>query len=78
MKVLSLKLDDEVFEETERLVSKLELARNRYINEALALYNKYNRRKLLKSQLVREAGLSRQSSMDVLREFEAIENDQAI
>jgi len=78
MKVLSLKLDDEVFEETERLISKLELARNRYINEALSLYNKYNRRKLLKSQLKREAGLAKQSSMDILREFEAIENDQAI
>ncbi|MFN5621740.1 MAG: hypothetical protein ACK478_10585 [Flavobacteriales bacterium] len=73
MKVLSLKLDDEVFEETERLVAKLDLARNRYINEALSLYNKYNRRKILKAQLAREANLARVSSMEVLKEFEALD-----
>ena len=78
MKVLSLKLDDDVFEETERIVSKLELARNRYINEALALYNKYNRRKMIKSQLAREAALSQESSMEILREFEALDDDSAI
>jgi hypothetical protein len=78
MKVLSLKLDDDVFEETERIISKLELARNRYINEALALYNKYNRRKMLKSQLAKEAVLANATSMDVLREFEALDYDQAI
>jgi predicted transcriptional regulator len=78
MKVLSLKLDDDVFEETERIISKLELARNRYINEALALYNKYNSRKMLKSQLAKEAVLANATSMDVLREFEALDDDQAI
>ena len=78
MKVLSLKLDDDVFEETERIISKLELARNRYINEALALYNKYNRRKMLKSQLAREAVLANSTSMEVLREFEALDDDQAV
>ena len=39
MKTLSLKLDDNVFEETEKVVSDLNLARNRQINEALTLYN---------------------------------------
>ena len=78
MKVLSLKLDDEVFDETERIISKIDMARNRYINEALALYNKYNRRKMLKSQLAREAALANATSMDVLREFEALADDQAI
>lgn len=73
MKVLSLKLDDEVFEETERLVAKLDLARNRYINEALSLYNKYNRRKILKAQLAREANLAQASSMEILKDFEALE-----
>jgi predicted transcriptional regulator len=78
MKVLSLKLDDDVFEETERLVAKLELARNRYINEALALYNKYNRRKLIKSQLAREASMAAKSPMEILKEFEALDDDQAV
>jgi hypothetical protein len=78
MKVLSLKLDDNVFDETERMVSKLKLARNRYINEALSLYNKYNRRKMIKSQLAREAALSQDASMEILREFEALDDDSAI
>ncbi len=30
---------DDMFEETERMNAKLELARNRYMNEALALYD---------------------------------------
>lgn len=75
MKVLSLKLDDDVFEETERMIEKLHLARNRYINEALALYNKYNRRKMLKAQLAHESKLAAKTSMDILSEFEALEDD---
>ena len=42
MKTLSLKLDDNVFEDTEKVVSELNLARNRYIDEALNLYNQFN------------------------------------
>ena len=49
MKTLSLKLDDAIFQDTEILTSKLHLARNRYINEALKLYNEYNKRALLKN-----------------------------
>lgn len=75
MKVLSLKLDDDVFEETERMVANLNLARNRYINEVLALYNKYNRRKMLKAQLAHEAKLANKNSMDILGEFEALADD---
>ena len=52
MKNLSLKLDDQIFQETETLTLKLNLARNRYINEALDLYNKLNKRRLLKNQLL--------------------------
>lgn len=32
MKTIPLKLDDEIFDETEKVVSELHLARNRYIN----------------------------------------------
>ena len=54
MKTLSLKLDDTVFEETEKVISELKLARNRYINEALNLYNQYNKRQVLKKKLTKE------------------------
>jgi hypothetical protein len=72
MKTLSLKLDDEVFEETEQVISQLKLARNRYINEALELYNKFNKRRFLKKQLAKESKLTAKDSMQVLAEFEKL------
>ncbi len=72
MKTLSLKLDDSVFEETEEVVSELKLARNRYINEALTLYNQFNKRRFLKKKLSQESRLVHQSSAEVLAEFEKL------
>lgn len=70
MKTLSLKLDDNIFEEAEKITSKLKLARNRYINEAVNIYNLFQRRRLLKKQLLNESKATRKDSMDVLAEFE--------
>ena len=75
MKTLSLKLDDNIFEETEKVVSELNLARNRYINEALDLYNQFNKRRLLKRKLAKESRLVAQSSAEVLAEFEKLADE---
>jgi predicted transcriptional regulator len=72
MKVLSLKLDDEIYDDTEKITAKLKLARNRYINEAVNLYNLYNKRRLLKKQLERESKLTQSGSMEILQEFEQL------
>lgn len=72
MKSLSLKLDDDVFEETEKVVAELKQARNRYINEALTLYNKFNQRQFLKKKLSKESKIVNQSSAEVLAEFEKL------
>lgn len=72
MKILSLKLDDKIFDEAEELTSKLKLARNRYINEAVNIYNLYNKRRLLKKQLMKESKMTSQDSMDILHEFEKL------
>lgn len=72
MKTLSLKLDDNIFEETEKMTSKLKLARNRYINEALSIYNLYNKRRLLKKQLTKESKSISKDSMEILAEFEKL------
>jgi len=72
MKTLSLKLDDEIFEDTEEITAKLKLARNRYINEAVNIYNLFNKRRLLKSQLSKESILTKTDSMEVLSEFEKL------
>jgi len=72
MKILSLKLDDKIFEDAEEITSKLKLARNRYINEAVNMYNLFNKRRLLKKQLAKESKLTSKDSMDVLHEFEKL------
>ena len=70
MKNLSLKMDDAIYQETEHITNRLKKARNRYINEAVDLYNQYNKRKMLKKQLVKESALTAQDSMEVLALFE--------
>ena len=72
MKSLSLKLDDKTFEEAEEITSKLYLARNRYINEAVSIYNLFNKRRLLKKQLMKESKRTSIDSMEILAEFEKL------
>jgi len=72
-KNLSLKLQNEIFEETERVLKKVKRPRNAYINEALHFYNKLIARRLLKDQLLRESTLVAVDSMVVLEEFEKFE-----
>ncbi len=71
-KNLSLKLNDAVFEETEQILKKVKMPRNTYINKALDYFNEYNKRNLLKKDLLRESKLVSEESMDVLHEFEAL------
>ena len=72
MKILSLKLDDEIFSEAEEITGKLNVARNRYINEAVDLFNRLNKRRLLKKQLTKESALTSKDAMDILHEFERL------
>jgi len=40
MKNISLKMDDQIFGETEEILARIKKSRNRYINEAIDYYNK--------------------------------------
>ncbi len=73
MKNISLKIDDVVFEETEKILSIINKPRNRYINEAIDYYNKLQRRQLIEKKLKKESELVKGESMDVLKEFEEID-----
>lgn len=73
MKTLSLKLDDIVYEETEQLLEKIKKPRNRYINEALQYYNRIQKRKIISQLLVLESKLVSEESMNVLNEFENLD-----
>ena len=70
MKTLSLKLDDKIFDEAEEITSELKLARNRYINEAVSIYNLFNKRRILKKKLTKESKVVMKDSMSILHEFE--------
>jgi len=70
---LSLKLKDEIFEETERVLKKVKRPRNAYINEAIHFYNRLFTRKMLKTQLQKESTMVAEDSMAVLEEFEKFE-----
>jgi predicted transcriptional regulator len=73
MKTLSLKIDESIFGETEMILSKMKQSRNRYINEAIAYYNRIQKRKILEKKLRKESAIVKGSSMEVLREFEDID-----
>lgn len=75
MKNLSLKLEDNIFQETENILTKVNKNRNRYINEALEFYNKLQKRKLLARQLEKESKLVSDDSLSVLAEFEALDDE---
>ena len=73
MKTISLKLDDSIFGDTEKILTKIKKSRNRYINEAIEYYNRFQRRKILEKKLKKESEIVKKDSMTVLKEFEEID-----
>ncbi len=72
MKTISLKIDDSIFVETEKILSKIKKPRNRYINDALEYYNRIQKRAILEKKLKKESDLVKADSMKVLKDFEEI------
>jgi predicted transcriptional regulator len=70
LKTISLKIDDSIFGETEKILSRINKPRNRYINEAIEFYNKIQRKQILEEKLKKESGLVKLDSMSVLKDFE--------
>ena len=75
MKTLSLKLDDNIFNETEVVLTMVRKSRNRYINEAVDYYNRINKRNLIARKLTKESKLVRKESLAVLAEFESLHDE---
>lgn len=75
MKTLSLKLQDSIFAESERVVHSLRIPRNAYINQALEFYNRLHQRKHLRTRLHRESELVRKESLKILELMEQLEDD---
>jgi hypothetical protein len=75
MKSISLKVNEPVFQEMEKILENVQVSRNKYINEAIEYYNALQDRLLLEKQLLQESVLVSEDSMAVLHEFEAIEDE---
>lgn len=75
MKNISLRVDDEIFEDTEKMILQLKKARNRYINEALEFYNQYQKRVLLAKKLKNESEIVRGNSMEMVKELEDLDDE---
>ena len=78
MKTISLKIDDAIFQDTENIIKTKKKARNRYINEALDFYNKTQKREMLREEFRKSSLLVREDNLEVLKEFEALEDDLPI
>jgi predicted transcriptional regulator len=73
MKTVSLKIDDSIFGETEKILARIKKPRNRYINEAIEYYNKFQQKQILEKKLKKESGIVKADSMMVLKDFEDID-----
>ena len=73
MKTVSLKIDDSIFGETESILTRIRIPRNRYINEAIEYYNKIQKRQILEKMLKKESDLVKKESINILKEFEGID-----
>ncbi|HEY5328177.1 MAG TPA: hypothetical protein VIJ27_14335 [Mucilaginibacter sp.] len=57
MKSILLKLDDTLFQETDKQVKAEKISRSSYIKAAIEQYNKWQKRKALEEQIAREVEL---------------------
>jgi hypothetical protein len=78
MRTISLKIDDLIFEETEKILLTSKKPRNKYINEAVNYYNNIQKRIMLEMILQKESQAVATSSMEVLKEFENVDELQTI
>ncbi|MEO8886826.1 MAG: hypothetical protein ABI367_12230 [Mucilaginibacter sp.] len=64
MKSILLKLDDNLFEETEKQVKAKKTSRSNYIKSAIEQYNKWQQRRALEDQISKEVALLKEFDPD--------------
>lgn len=72
---VSLKLENQTFVEINEIVKGTNISRNKYINEALKYYNKLKKREAIIIQLKLEIERTSESSLEVLKDFETLLDD---
>ena len=64
MTSILLKLDDSLFEETDKQVKAARISRSNYIKTAIEQYNKWQKRKAIEEQLAKEVELLKKFDPD--------------
>lgn len=75
MKTISLRIEESILSDTDKMIHTIKKTRNKYIVDALDYYNKIQKRKLLENQYKIESSMVADSSMEVLKEFEKLNDD---
>jgi len=72
MKSILLKLDDKLFEETDKQVKAIKTSRSSYIKTAIEQFNKWQKKKAIEEQLAREVKMLRENDpdKDLKKEFQ--------
>lgn len=73
MKTVSINIKDSIFEEAEKLISRLKIPMNTYINDGLEHYNQFQKRLLLGGKHYDESDLENTDSLTLLEEFEGFD-----
>ncbi len=73
-KALSLKMDDQIFEETEGVLKKIKMPRNAYINRAIDFYNRYQKRVRFKKILAKDIKLLKEDTQRLIKSYELLED----
>ena len=74
-KILSLKLQEKVLQESEAILRRRKTSRNAYFNEAIHFYNQLWKRKLLKKAIAEGSALVAADSLEVLAVFERLSDE---
>ena len=70
MKTVSLKIEDSIFEETEKILSRVKNSRNNYINEAIAYYNRHQNQFIPELKRKNKSELTSTGSLTAIKDFE--------
>lgn len=74
MKLLSLKLKEEILAQTDEVRKHFDISRNAYINDALKYYNKKQKREWVTRQLKKESELLHENSFAVMKDINLIDH----
>jgi hypothetical protein len=74
-KLISLKIDEKILLHAETVIEQLGVSRYMFTNNAVAAITKAQKRAELDKQLKREPKIIQENSMEVLADFEVLEDD---